>query len=751
MKMNVAGTLCEVRQRRWKRKPMLVLTDVSGAKQLSVLARRCCVLAPCRRTLKRLRSPLDKRSSTVVVKEEESEEDGQEEGEEREQQQEEEKDKAEVPQRNSKKRVNSSNDGPGSEPSADDPSVEGDVENWRSYTDSFSLNGTFDGESLQDCIDDETGFSRAGSRPYLAAAHAGSEHSVVVMGPAQSLTFRGRCHMTCLYGSVQVLGFVISQGQPAYSLYSLMTHNALSIEALAHCKPGRTKRDMKMEAKSILRDHVPAATRANLMKEVTSTCSIVLLERLHTPLTDFITSFPKYREIFTSDSKVMSCGKHPFLDCSPLTSLGVIPLFDDPGLILSEEWSNTIQELLKTCLEDDDGCPIILVCGNKNVGKSTFSRYLMNSFLNHVPCVEFLECDLGQTEFSPPGCVALHSVTGPLLSPPYMHQSEPRKMVYYGDVSCERDLDRYMEAVKYLHAACRKEVPLVINTMGWVKGLGLLVLIDLIRLLSPTHVVQFRTGDGSQELPFMTPEHVRTTAGWHTKGKHQIQQSCAAVNTWESSEEEEAPNEGLVLRGHRLLRVQAYSQARERSCSQKFPNHMLRELALLGSLSQLLPLDTGRAQQPLHSMLPYQVPFGAVALHVLHCDVSPAHILYTANASLVGLCQVPDNVCSQRGGPVILPHSPICDCFGIGILRGINMEKKLYYILTPVSPAKLRLVNCLLLGAVTIPHSLFQNQPGLSGDLPYLTSEYSFNLSGAGKIKVCNHLRRWEHLNTSFQ
>lgn len=38
------------------------------------------------------------------------------------------------------------------------------------------------------------------------------------------------------------------------------------------------------------------------------------------------------------------------------------------------------------------------------------------------------------------------------------------------------------------------------------------------------------------------------------------------------------------------------------------------------------------------------------------------------------------------------------------------MEKKLYHILTPVPPANLRLVNCLLLGNIAIPNCVLVGQ-----------------------------------------
>lgn len=43
------------------------------------------------------------------------------------------------------------------------------------------------------------------------------------------------------------------------------------------------------------------------------------------------------------------------------------------------------------------------------------------------------------------------------------------------------------------------------------------------------------------------------------------------------------------------------------------------------------------------------------------------------------------------------------------------MEKKLYHILTLVPPENLRLVNCLLLGNISIPNCVLVGQVGAHG------------------------------------
>lgn len=161
-------------------------------------------------------------------------------------------------------------------------------------------------------------------------------------------------------------------------------------------------------------------------------------------------------------------------------------------------------------------------------------------------------------------------------------------------------------------------------------------------------------------------------------------------------------------------------------------NKILRDLTILSYLSQLQP-PMPKPLSPLHSLTPYQVPFNAVALRITHSDVAPTHILYAVNASWVGLCKIQDDVRGYTNGPILLAQTPICDCLGFGICRGIDMEKRLYHILTPVPPEELRTVNCLLVGAIAIPHCVLKCQRGIEGTVPYVTTDYNFKIPGASE------------------
>ncbi|XP_007940839.1 polynucleotide 5'-hydroxyl-kinase NOL9 [Orycteropus afer afer] len=555
---------------------------------------------------------------------------------------------------------------------------------------------------------------------------AGPGRAVLLLPLEQSFVFGGICRVTCLYGRVQVFGFTISQGQPAYEVYSAYTNSLLSIRAVHYPMPEKSKKEMKREARTLLRVHLFRGDRCRLMKYFSPLCSIVVLEHLKTSTTEFIISHPGLSYVFLQETPTSRSTS----DYLTLKSVGIRRSKRKNSLQLSESVISAVDELVSISCEEVDGCPVILVCGGQDIGKSTFNRYLINQLLNSIPCIDYLECDLGQTEFTPPGCISLFNITEPILGPPFTHQRTPQKMVYYGKTSCKDNYEHYIEIIKYVFSSYKRESPLIINTMGWVTDKGLLLLIDLIRLLSPSHVVQFSSGR-SKYMPNLTPDYVDDTDGLYTKSRPKIRNRGfylpEAENLEYADEERESP---VVFAAHKLMCVRSEFTFRKTPRNRELHNRVLRELAVLGYLGKLQPLDP-KSVSPLHGLTPYQVPFNAVALRIMHADVAPTHIMYAVNASWVGLCKIQDNVRGYVNGPILLAQTPLCDCVGFGICRGIDMEKRLYHILTPVPPEVLRDVNCLLIGAVSIPQCIFKSQHGLEGTIPYVTTDYNFSLPGA--------------------
>lgn len=57
-----------------------------------------------------------------------------------------------------------------------------------------------------------------------------------------------------------------------------------------------------------------------------------------------------------------------------------------------------------------------------------------------------------------------------ILGPPFTHQRTPQKMVYFGKSTCKNNCENYIEIIKYVFSAYKRESPLIVNTMGWVTG-----------------------------------------------------------------------------------------------------------------------------------------------------------------------------------------------------------------------------------------------------------------------------------------
>lgn len=69
--------------------------------------------------------------------------------------------------------------------------------------------------------------------------------------------------------------------------------------------------------------------------------------------------------------------------------------------------------------------PRTVLIGGKSVGKSTFLRYMVNKSLTKWEKVLVLDFDLGQSEFTLPGCVSAVLVEQPLLGTNFTHLMDP--------------------------------------------------------------------------------------------------------------------------------------------------------------------------------------------------------------------------------------------------------------------------------------------------------------------------------------
>ncbi|KAL8547363.1 hypothetical protein ACS0TY_006912 [Phlomoides rotata] len=343
------------------------------------------------------------------------------------------------------------------------------------------------------------------------------------------------------------------------------------------------------------------------------------------------------------------------------------------------EWLNAAETIACSSI-----APIALICGPKNSGKSTFSRHLVNVLLQRHKKVAYLDTDVGQTEFTPPGLLSLTVIDKitPDLTIPCL--KTPERCFFFGDVSSKRDPATYLTYILalYDHYFTTKiqgssGLPLIINTPGWVKGIGYEILVDMLKHMSPTHVVKIRISAQSKNLP--------DGAFWLDEG---VADACNVIEI-DAARQDHLQRSLLVKRDVRLLRdlrVMAYF----RQC---FPSEM--------TLSTLKELARALAAHP-----PYEIPISSIKIKHLHCQVPVTETFYSLNATIVGLA-------------VSSMSEQLPQCVGLGIVRGINTFRGVLHVITPVPQHILEDVDMLLQGFIQIPTSLLQVQGCIS---PYMSA-----------------------------
>ncbi|KAJ3274641.1 Polynucleotide 5'-hydroxyl-kinase nol9 [Terramyces sp. JEL0728] len=319
---------------------------------------------------------------------------------------------------------------------------------------------------------------------------------------------------------------------------------------------------------------------------------------------------------------------------------------------------------------------VVCIVGSKNSGKSTLAKYISNQFDK----VCFLDCDVGQPEFTPNGMVSLHVLEGPILGPAFTHQKVPYHGIFIGSSTAKHDPDAYFNSLIELISIYRKELshlPLVVNTSGWVKGVGYDLLISLIRELQPNHLVSLESQDQSRNIDLIefNPSKVEAV-GEDSKQK----------DLWDFKS---------------LPAMQPY-KVKWSSVRIKFLNEQV-------------------------FLLLKQVPF--------------SQTLIALNAQIVGLVIDHTNYHSESNGlfkGLVPTHTPLKqNCVGLGLIRAIDPTDQCFYVLTPVPQEILQNVNLFLKGSVECPLTLFAN--GYKND-PYVSFD---SIEGIGGAETKNrHLGR---------
>jgi polynucleotide 5'-hydroxyl-kinase GRC3/NOL9 len=350
---------------------------------------------------------------------------------------------------------------------------------------------------------------------------------------------------------------------------------------------------------------------------------------------------------------------------------------------------------------------VVMVCGEKSAGKSTTCRAIVNSLLSLEEFKEkgvgYFECDVGQTEFTPSTIVSWSIVKKPLIEPPFMHMKAATAKSndinftasFYGDLSPGQSPNRYFECLKTVYSRipvfAQNNIPLIINTMGWMKSLGLALLVDTYRLVRPDIVLHLRTAQDTS--PQLSPAFFFSADGINYSGI--------------------PPSDKLPQHELFDVAVQRRPVVAKNFYSSTPPPFFLRALSTIGHLAlssevreksiQLLP----KCDIPLNSPNGNKFIFAGIC----HERVPSSETSRALLGSIVALCNVDVKLPAGASAPnflLTLPSGWIGnEWLGLGVVLAIDHTGRRITVATPLAehPEVLGKVNCLMRGSVTITDS----------------------------------------------
>lgn len=137
---------------------------------------------------------------------------------------------------------------------------------------------------------------------------------------------------------------------------------------------------------------------------------------------------------------------------------------------------------------DSSQGPRVIVVGPTDSGKSTLSRMLLSWAAKQGWKPTFVDLDIGQGSITVPGCVAATPIEMP-IDPVEGIALEMPLVYFYGHTTPSANVDLYKLVVKelaqtlerqFLGNAESRAAGMVINTMGWIEGVGYELLLHAI-------------------------------------------------------------------------------------------------------------------------------------------------------------------------------------------------------------------------------------------------------------------------------
>ncbi|CAH7690487.1 hypothetical protein PPACK8108_LOCUS25847 [Phakopsora pachyrhizi] len=502
----------------------------------------------------------------------------------------------------------------------------------------------------------------------------GSEGWIFGLLEREALIPIGTLNLQVLSGSVEISGSIItSNSKGPTEIFAPPSHPLPIIRSTIHSTLGTLSSNVE-----------------NVSIRCCNFASVIRITNLNTGI-------QAIDRVWSSSGLKRSIWKH-FATNQPLRGKNwtlVLSLTPEVACLRSlPSWSDILSTCNRAPTINSDAISY-LVQGSKGSGKSTFSTLLINSLLNRYQRVALLDLDPGQPILTPPTLISLHLLDSPILGPTFCRLVSPylstSTSIYLGHTSPKDCPSRYLEASNKLlnifynlnHSRSSNQhqqnqsfrgrrfrkktvketvvqdslpkissksdvIPLVINTIGWTKGLGEDLLTHICQSIEPTHI--FNLGGMVEE-----DCHLQSTGPPIGQGKE------CFINI-ESVDSNNPLSQRLTSSDSRMINLISYFNASP----------------LLENRGRLMSkyINRWKFEEPIWRQRPYEVAVEPIELPD-HQDFDKIHLGYVLNGTIIGFVEDEDD---EREG------SELGRWIGFGLIRGIDDKRKVVQILTPACP-----------------------------------------------------------------
>lgn len=512
--------------------------------------------------------------------------------------------------------------------------------------------------------------------------------------------FKGKVFVEVLIGELEVIGATLKPEDGPTEVFSPRGYSLLYLAGKRCDEKNKAVKDLEQQ---LAKHPVNHDLRKRLISEWNGS-TVAVLTRVNI-VNDSISKHLQY----SSGGTVSLFGREQnlgyssgnLLEAEKRLSISFCSLNQDVRVRLYQpnpEWETAV--LSAKIAIKDGGQPRLLAAGGKGVGKSTFIRYLINRLISETgKPVLVIDLDPGQAEFTVPGCLSCTLVQKPILGPNFTHVNHEKELcLFVGGVDVTEAKVRYDSCLKMLGEFSKgfPSVPWVINSMGFTQGLGAFFMQESVTRFMPTTLVEITSR--SYKKNFQPREFFQNLAASLTP-RANVLRFAAMPESLDAKDMGVQDFWGIPQPGR------------------------LRDIVMLSHFELSFP------ECPLKRVTPRAISWGEVFIQVLfsHKSFSISNLVKILNTGFVSLGHLPDEQSQELKSETLnLVNNPeiIVPSLGFGVVRSVDVKRKLFYVVTNLDQETLMSVNCLTLGVnIRLPNGLLITQN--SAKQPYVSTNNS--------------------------